>query len=204
MAQSHAARSASSQSPGSVANSMSLLRALAGEWQGSVQGRQLDGKMSSSIVNASIRLESGGSSVAARFDGFLFGKDYDGASIWQQEGSTLSSAWRDSRQDTSVQGQSSGADSANSVSFSAQMSLPGSSKLLNVREVVSVLSADHVSIEWFVINEQGKQISVLSMDLNRMAKNEKSAAASRFDEPIMAALRQEAQSSRTASVHEDD
>lgn len=204
MAQANASRPSGSQSPGSVANSMSLLRALAGEWQGSVQGRQLDGKMSSSIVNASIRLENGGSSVAARFDGFLFGKDYDGGAIWQQQGGSLTSAWRDSRLDASVQAQSSGADSANSVSFSAQMSLPGSSKPLNVREVVSVLSADHVSIEWFVINDQGKQISVLSMDLNRMPKNEKSAAASRFDEPLMAALRQDSQSSRSAAARGDE
>lgn len=203
LAQANASRPAASQSPGSVANSMSLLRALAGEWQGTIQGRGLDGKVSSSLVNASIRLENSGSSVAARFDGFLFGKDYDGGSVWRQDGAELSSAWMDSRLNESVRAQSSGVDSANSVGFSGQMALPGAGKLVNVRQVVRVLSPDHVSIEWFVLNDDGKQLSVLSLDLNRLAKGERSAAASRFDEPVMAALRQDASSSRSAGARDE-
>lgn len=202
MAQANPAKAV--QSPGSTANSMSLLRGMAGEWQGTLQGRQLDGAMSSSIVNASIRVEGGGSTVAARFDGFLFGKDYDGGSVWRLESGALSSAWMDNRLTQSVRASSSGADSATSVSFSGQMTLPGTSTLVNVREVVSVLSPDHISIEWFVMSDQGTQRSVLSLEMNRMAKGEKSAAASRFDEPIMAGLRQDAQTSRTAGAHDDD
>lgn len=196
-------RPAASQSAGSVANSMGLLRALQGEWQGTLQGRDAHNEVSSSVVNASIRLESGGSVVAARFDGFLFGKAYDAGSVWSQQGSGLSGAWMDSRLDSSVRSRSSGADSAGSVSFSGQMELPGLGQRVNVRQVVRVLSPDHISIEWFMVSEQGKQVSVLSMDLNRMPKNERSAAASRFDEPVMAALREQAGATRQAGVSDD-
>lgn len=196
-------RPASSQSAGSVANSMGLLRALAGEWQGTLQGRNERNEMSSSVVSASIRLESGGAAVAARFDGFLFGEAHDGGSVWRQQGSSLSGAWMDSRLPEGVASRSSGADSAGSVSFVGQMSLPGQSREMNVRQVVRVLSPDHVSIEWFVVNAQGKELSVLSMDLNRLPKSERSAAASRFDEPVMAALREQVGASRQAGVQGD-
>lgn len=198
-----AGKSAPAASSAMPSHALSLLRRLAGEWEGTVQGRDADGMISSSIINASMRLEESGRVLASRYDGRLFGKEFDAGSVWRVDGQRLSAVWNDSRGGQNVKVDAvSGAD-ANSLSFEGKAVLPGRKVPSNVRQSVRLIDDVSLQVEWTMQNADGKWTPVMSLELHRMKSDEKSSAAERFNEGrIMSSLRQAVGAQTQASVDE--
>jgi hypothetical protein len=185
-------------------HALSLLRRLAGEWEGTVQGVDADGMTSSSIVSASMRLEESGRVLASRFDGRLFGKEFDGGSVWRVDGKGLAAVWSDNRAPGNVRVDAASGSDANSLTLDGRATLPGMKSASAVRQVVSLSDNDvTLNIEWQVQNAKGVWTKVLGMEMHRMQEGTTSSAADRFAEgSVLASLRRAAGASAQASVRE--
>ncbi len=167
-----------------------LLALMAGEWSGTVQVRDAEGRMSASNASASLRLENNGSRLAAQFDGFAGGKEVSASAIFGADGERLAAAWLDTRfsQALSLSGEAEGRVAA-IISNEPQF-----------RQVVKMASDSRLVIELYAPGEGGRDQLMVAFTLDKMAKGEKSLAAASFEKSTMlAALRK---SQAVASVPE--
>jgi hypothetical protein len=157
-----------------------LLALMEGEWNGQVQVRDKEGRMSASNASASLRLENNGSRLAAQFEGFAGGKAVSASAIFGADGERLAAAWVDTRlaQAVSFAGEAEGQVAA-IVSSEPQL-----------RQVVKLENNARLRIEIFAPGEGGREHLMVAFTLDRMAKGEKSLAAASFEKSSMlAALR---------------
>lgn len=167
-----------------------LLALMAGEWSGTVQVRDAEGRMSASNASASLRLENNGARLAAQFEGFAGGKEVNASAIFGADGERLAAAWLDTRfsQALSLSGEAEGKVAA-IISNEPQF-----------RQVVKMASDSRLVIELYAPGEGGRDQLMVAFTLDKMAKGEKSLAAASFEKSTMlAALRK---SQAVASVPE--
>lgn len=160
----------------------SSLARLAGEWEGQVQVRKADGTVSSSIVTASNRLENNGAVLASRFEGFAFGRAFDGGVVWAVNPSEpkLESAWFDSF--TNVTARATTSPCKNVDTFGGTGRATRSSEDRVLEQHVQIASNDQYVIEFFGRDDEGKRVSLLRLELQRLPKGQRAAAADRFDD----------------------
>ena len=167
-----------------------LLAMMEGEWSGQVQVRDAEGRINASNASASMRLENGGSRLAAQFEGFAGGKEVSASAIFGSDGDRLGAAWVDTR-------------FSQAISFAGEAEGKVAAIVSNeprLRQVVKMLSDSRVSIEIFAPGEGGREQLMVAFTLDKLAKGEKSLAAASFENSSMlSALRR---SQAVASVPE--
>jgi hypothetical protein len=154
-----------------------LIKGMAGEWEGTIQTRNGEGMSSSSVVSATLRLEEGGKRLAMYYEGFAFGKPVDGAMLLSASAASPEAAL--SRDGTTLNG--TGALNGASMSFSFQPAST-SKKVVRYEQSVSLSEPNHFVAELNAVDTEGHKSLAFRLDMTRLEGDQKSAAAESFSQ----------------------
>jgi hypothetical protein len=160
----------------------STLSRFVGEWEGQVSIVGNDGMTSASFCDASLRFDDQGRLLAC-FTGTVQGKAFEASTLVTAQGQSFLSQWADNR--TSEVRSASGSPSG------SELILNSSDK--SFRQTFKVQNDNRLTIDLYSVNKEGKASLLLSVDMDRLAKDVKSTASANFDSsPLLGKLRKNA------------
>lgn len=156
----------------------SVLR-LAGEWEGGVQVRGSDGRMSGSNASMSARFDPR-SGMTAFFEGAAAGRPLEGAvHLWldpREREVNLRSVH--DRSGVVLEGEHESSADRDSLVFHSRAMGDDSG---DFEQRLTWEGADRFRLEWFSVGEKGRRTLLFSLDMERMAPDRVSSASSRLD-----------------------
>ncbi|MCC7389321.1 MAG: hypothetical protein IT431_11180 [Phycisphaerales bacterium] len=174
-------------------------RALAGEWEGQIQVRSVEGKLSTAPASMSARLSADKQSVELYYEGFAFGQPVEGAMVFHFDSANTEASLRDDAVNLQATCRPQPGDDASEDAYqmSCERESPG-----EFRVVFSRLDQRAWNIAYQSREGQGEWEEMLSLQLDRLGSGQRSAAADGFDRsPLLGALRTD---SAVASVETEE
>jgi hypothetical protein len=161
---------------------------LAGEWDGQVSTRD-GGKTSSSKINASNRVENNCEQFASCFQGFSFGKPFQGGSVLTTQNGKFTFASTDTLNTEPARG--SFKATAHGFVYSFERTDAKTGKPVKFEQVTTIVNNDNYTVECWSFDSNGKKREFMTMDMNRLPSGQKSEAAATFTvSPALAKARQ--------------
>ncbi len=174
-------------------------RALAGEWEGQIQVRSGEGKLSTAPASMSARLSADKQSVELYYEGFAFGQPVEGAMVFRFDAANTEASLRDEAVNLQAICLPRTSDAASEDAYQVSCE---SESLGEFRVVFSKLDQRAWNIAYQSREGQGEWEDMLSLQLDRLGSGQRSAAADGFDRsPLLGALRTD---SAVASVEAED
>lgn len=153
---------------------------LAGEWEGTVDIRWNEKETSSSIASVSARMTEDGSLLSC-FEGYAKGERFEGSMRMRVDSDRAVSVAYDSRTGSTSKTEGKVGEVTNVFTMTGEADHPLLLKKVQVRQVARLISDNECTIEWFTVENDGKETPKMRLNLVRMSEGELSSANALFE-----------------------
>lgn len=176
-----AAEPAVQESATPSARAAQFIQKLAGEWDGQLEVRRDTGETSASIVNISSQLQKDGKAVISCYQGYAFGKDFEGGSLvgFNPRTGQFESAWFDHVSGATMRCTAAESPDDSTLVFTGQLTTR-QGRSSKVEQVVKMTDFTHYTNEWFVVSDDGQKSRILFLEMSRLPEGQLSFAAEKL------------------------
>ncbi|MBX3357473.1 MAG: DUF1579 family protein [Phycisphaeraceae bacterium] len=169
----------------------SMFSRLVGEWEGQIQTRNSDGRVSTSMASVSNRLENNDKSLVSCFEGFAFGRPVHGASVIRMNpGAQAERSWYTNLTNATMTMPMKASSSENSIAFAGEGVDPSTGKTVSIEQVLRVVDSNNYVFESFSIESSGEKVMLMRLEMSRLPEGRLAQAAEKFsDAKLLAKVR---------------